>query len=129
MKYIKKFSTETQYNDFLEGDDYVVPHVVMFQDSSNESIVKIKGYIPKIENKCTVSIHRFGMVILTFAFPIESDIRLIWKYSDNSSTVIDLEKGFQSGKFPEPLYDDEQNLQQYIKSITPSEDDVYIYTW
>jgi hypothetical protein len=42
MKYLKKFSADTQYNEFVGGEDYIEPHVVVIQNGSNEPIVKLK---------------------------------------------------------------------------------------
>ena len=42
MKYLKKFSAETQYNEFVGGGEYVEPHVVVIQNGSNEPILKFK---------------------------------------------------------------------------------------
>ena len=48
MKYLKKFSADTQYNEFIGGEDYIEPHVVVIQNSSNGPIVKLKEKEMKI---------------------------------------------------------------------------------
>ena len=43
MKYFKVFDNETQYSQFVESSDYVLPNISVFRDSGS---MKIKPYIP-----------------------------------------------------------------------------------
>ena len=43
MKYFKVFENETQYSQFVESSDYVLPNISVFRDSGS---MKIKPYIP-----------------------------------------------------------------------------------
>ena len=43
MKYFKVFDNETQYNQFVETSDYVLPNISVFRDSGS---MKVKPYIP-----------------------------------------------------------------------------------
>ena len=52
MKYFKVFDNETQYNQFVESSDYVLPNVSVFRDSGS---MKVKPYIPPPISLCDVA--------------------------------------------------------------------------
>lgn len=80
----------------------------------------------KIENKCTASINRLDIVVLSFDYPVESDLTITWK---DLGSPVTMSKGEQSTQCIDWQYSDSNTLQSLIESITPSEDEIYKYTF
>lgn len=70
------------------------------------------------------------IVVLSFDYPVESDLTILWdKEGGFDACTVTMSKGKQSSTYHELNYSDSNTLQSSIKSITPSEDEVYKYTF
>jgi hypothetical protein len=67
------------------------------------------------------------MVVLS-DYPVESDLTITW-YNGSYEQTVTMSKGYQSNKYGQLGFSDTNTLQSQIKSITPSEDEIYKYTF
>lgn len=58
MKYINKFSTNTDYQAFTNGDDYVTPNVCYIEETNG---IIVKPYIPQTVNLITFNVRGYNL--------------------------------------------------------------------
>lgn len=80
----------------------------------------------KIENRCTVTVGRLDRTTFTFEYPVESNV--IITYRNVSDRYSPLSTEITKGDYTKTVINADVNNNPII-SITPSEDDKYIYTW
>ena len=123
MEYLRKFTSEADYQEFEGSDKYVTPNV-SYVESTDECHFNPK--VELIENKLRLENYVANYVHGTrfrWDYPIESDVTVVYRiqaapnlYSDPQTTVIP--KGTQRWS----------PCGNTIVSITPSKDSKYIYT-
>lgn len=127
MKYLKLFNNDTEHQQFIDGEDYIEPHIVCVKNGNNKSVLAFKKKEIKKENKLQFKSLNSMIETWEFQYPVNSDLIILYD-SDSKDNRIDIPKNKKEVKFGvSPLYSDE--LGFIFKSFTPSEDDKYIYVF
>ena len=142
MKYIKKFSTNDDYEEFV-GGDYVTPNICFVEETKG---IVIKPKIPSVKpNNLITWVYKFPLILwgddvegdvteyaIRATYPVESDLLIKFTnnkyignklYSDNHEYT--LKKGDYLVKTTGVVNNANANIDNI--SITPTTDDAYNY--